>query len=456
MQVQSGKEKYDVVQSWLDTVAYSHSNSSNTEQLYRRALTNFLEFIEQTPQKVLTNYEKMSDREFRRLYAQYLKSWLSSLRRNDYADITVTVMVSAVKSFFKYSDLPLGYVPVGSMRVKFHNRDITKEEIAKIFEVSRPRERAFYCMMAQTGLRPDTLCHLKMKHIEPDFSKGVLPCKVDIPQEIAKGKYRSYFSFMAEESVKHLKAYLATKPKLQLEDYLFTKQGYPNKMANPKSMSKHFAGTIEKLKQKGLMDFKQEQKGKPRSVRLYSLRKFFRKYAHQAGFEFVQFWMGHLVSEGQEEHYRPRDIEFHRRLYSEKSMPFLRIATATPSETAKLIEELREQLAERNEELNVLRETAEKLQPLLSFINGFESEEKLQRFLDLLKSSSVISFPEADTVLHRMEVSDEEKEWLTRTAEELGISEDDVIKGAMSFYLKHLKKKQNTSEEKSSKKKPED
>ncbi len=88
--------------------------------------------------------------------------------------------------------------------------------------------------------------------------------------------------------------------------------------------------------------------GKPSELRLYSLRKFFRKHAGQAGFENVQFWMGHVVQAGQEEHYRPRDVEFHRKLYAEKAMSFLRLEQPTPTETEKVIEDLRAQLAERN------------------------------------------------------------------------------------------------------------
>jgi hypothetical protein len=120
-------------------------------------------------------------------------------------------------------------------------------------------------------------------------------------------------------------------------------------------MSHVFRRTVNRLR-KGVMNFVREGKGKPAEVRLYNFRKWFRKQAHQAGFEIVQFWMGHIVVEGVDEHYRPKDVEFHRKLYAEKAMSFLRIEQATPTETDKVIqkqaeeiEELKRKLAETDE-----------------------------------------------------------------------------------------------------------
>jgi len=361
-------EKHDVVKAWLNNVAYSHSKSRHTENLYNRAIRLFCSYIDLTPQQILEEYEKMTDRQFRRKYAQYLRGYISQYYESGLALNTVNVRVSAIRSFFKYNDLPLGYVPLAKPRVTFHNRDITKEEIIKILEVSRPRDRAFFCIMAQSGLRPATLCNLRLKHIEPEFSKGIPPCKIDVPQDLAKGKYREYFTFMGDESSKYLQTFLDTRPNINSESYLFTVHGLEKK-ADPKSFSQIFARTIEKLKAKGLIEFEQKQKGKPRTVRLYNLRKFFRKYANQAGFEFVQFWMGHIVKAGVDEHYRPKDVEFHRQLYKEKAMPYLRLETKTPGETEQTIKELRSKLEQRNHEYQKI---AERLKSLEDFVNSPE------------------------------------------------------------------------------------
>jgi len=336
--------KFNVVQNWIDNVAYSHSKSKGTEYNYRHYLNVFCDFIEKTPELILEEYERMTDREFRRKYARYIRALIGELSSQEYAICTIRMIVTCIKSFFKYNDLPLGHIPIARTRITFHNRDITKEEIVKILEISRPRDKAFFCMMAQTGLRPDTLSRLRLKHIQPDFEKGIIPCKIDVPQDIAKGKYKSYLTFMGKESVKHLQRYLNTR-QIAPEHYLFTSHG-TEKQLDSKSMSHIFRRAIITLRQKGIMNFEQKQKGKPSNVRLYNLRKYFRKMATPAGFEFVQFWMGHMVNEGQDEHYRPKDVEFHRRLYKEKVMPFLRLETSTPTETEQTIVELRNQITE--------------------------------------------------------------------------------------------------------------
>ena len=377
-------KKFDVVQSWINNVAYSHSKSKNTEYKYKHYLKAFCEYIDKTPDQILEEYENTSDRQFRRKYAQYLRALISQQIKEGYAPTSIRSMVGSIKSFFRYSDLPLGHVPMGRETIIYHNRDISKEEVVNILEISRPRDKAFFCMMAQSGLRPDTLCSLRKKHIEPEFSKGIIPCKVEVPQDIAKGEYRSYFTFMGEESVKYLKAYLATRSGIDPEDYLFASHG-TDKRANPKSFSRIFARAIQKLKEKGIMEFERGPEGKPSEVRLYNLRKFFRKYANQAGFENVQFWMGHIVKEGQEEHYRPKDVEYYRQLYAEKAMPFLRLETATPSETDKImsmqdqkIKSLEKQVTERDKQLADLRREVAELRRIVKVLDDPVLIEKLR------------------------------------------------------------------------------
>lgn len=363
--------KFDIVEAWINNVAYSHSKSKNTPYQYRLAFKMFCDFIGKTPESILAEGESMGDRQFRRTYAQYLRAFIGELSNREFASGTITTRIGSIMSFFKYNDLPLAFVPMSKSKITFHNRDITREETQAILAICGPRDKAFFCTMAQTGLRPETLCNLKLKHVEPDFSKGIIPCKITIPQELAKGQYRAYFTFMGEESVKYLKSYFATRPGIGMEDYLFTLHG-TNKQANGKSLSKIFAERLRKLREKGSIDY-ELRVGKPSELRLYTLRKFFRKYANQAGFEYVQFWMGHIVHTGDEENYRPLDPEFHRQLYREKAMPFLRFESATPSEFEKAmkekdqkIEQLQGSLEDERAEIGNVKQRVRRLENLIT------------------------------------------------------------------------------------------
>jgi integrase len=402
----SKMEKFNVVQAWIDNVAYSHSKSENTGVEYQRLLRNFCDFIGKTPQQILDDYEDMRDRDYRRKYAQYVRALVSKMQNEGYAPNSIKNQVSVVQSFFKYNDLPLGHVPIGRKKIVYHNRDITKEEIQTILEVSRPRDKAFFCMMAQSGLRPDTLCSLRIKHIEPEFSKGIIPCKIEVPEELAKGEFGAYFTFMGEESVKYLKAYLATRPNIGPEDYLFASHG-TDKRTNPKSVSSLFMRSIEKLKAKGIMEFEQKQKNKPRTVRLYNLRKYFRKEAGKAGIEYVNFWMGHKTDyqashiPSSDVHYFSReDVEFQRQLYAEKAMPHLRLETRTPDEREVEIVELRKQLEERDKKMETLEEKLKNMEDHMKNVDIWygvienlkkqnvtdEGQKELIEFVDFVRS----------------------------------------------------------------------
>jgi len=288
-----------------------------------------------------------------------------------YSPSTVVNSATTVKSFFKYNDLPLGHVPVGKRRIVFHNRDITGEEVVEILKVSRPRDRAFYCMMAQSGLRPDTLCSLKLKHVESiqDIVKGE-PCCIEVPEEISKGAFGAYFTFMGEESVKYLRSYLLKKPNIGPEDLLFTSHG-SDKPLNTKSISGIFVRVLEKLKEAGKIDFEQTQTGKPRNVRLYNLRKFFRKQAGHAAIEYVNFWMGHKTDykakhiPASDTHYFSReDVEVQRQLYKEKAMPHLRLETPTATEHDKIIQQQAEEIERLKARLNNVEPDVELLNKL--------------------------------------------------------------------------------------------
>jgi hypothetical protein len=286
-------------------------------------------------------------------------------------------MVRAIKSFFKYNDLPLGMIPQARDGIVFHNRDITKEEITQIMAQSRPREKAFFAVMAQSGLRPHTIKQLKLKNFE-SFDK--IPCKIEVPKEITKGKYGSYATFIGPEAIKYLKQYFATRTNLSLDSLVFCSHDDPAKPVNVKDVSRAFRMAARKLEKSGALDF-EIRKGKPSELRFYTLRKFFRKFANQMGFEHVNYMMGH-TTRGSDPSYTPKDPEFYRDLYKEKAMPFLRLEAATPTETERTIEKLKEQISNKDQKLQELEQKIMKFEPLLELLSNTHNLERLLKDLE--------------------------------------------------------------------------
>lgn len=379
-------KKINYVTVWLDTVAASYSGSQKTRETYASQFNAFLGFIEASAEEILEDYNTMTEKAFRRKYATMLKAWLSALHNESYSPYTVAGHIRTVKSFFKYNDLPLGFIPSTRRKVLYHNRDMERKEIQQIIRASRPRERAFYTMMAQTGLRPSTLCSLQKQHLEPDFTAKTIPCCIKIPEKLAKGKFGSHFTFMGEEAVEALRGYFATRTQEMKEDSpVFSMYGkHEGQPCDRQTFTNIFRQKLNALKKKGLIDFKRLQIGKPAELRLYNLRKFFRKYAGQAGVEYVNFWMGHktnykapYIPASDEYYFNREDVEFHRKIYAEKAMPFLRIEEPTPTETDKVIRVQQKKIEELEGQLQTVKPLAEAVATM--------SPEDLKALIEFIK-----------------------------------------------------------------------
>lgn len=414
-------KRLDLVDDWLNLVAYSHSQSKATYEQYKRVWAKFSAFMSKSADDTKEDYDASDDRTFKTKYAQYVRAWIAQLAKEGLTNTSIKTYVGIISSFFHYNDMPLGLIPQAQSGIVFHNRDITKEEIIQIMALTKIREKAFFAVMAQSGLRPHTIAQLKLKNLE-SFDK--IQCKIEVPKEITKGKFGSYVTFIGPEAIKYVKQYLSTRTNPATDSLLFCAHDDPRKPVSVKDMSRAFRLAARKLEQSGAIDFEVRQ-GKPSELRFYSLRKFFRKQAHQMGFENVNYLMGHVVR-GSDANYRPQDPEFYRKLYVEKALPFLRLETATPIESEKQIEELRQQISQKDEEIQGLKQNMTKLQPLIEFVNGFQDPNALKLFLDLLKTSERIDFPDHGTFM-KIDLPEEMSKRIDAIAAERGITRQEAI-----------------------------
>lgn len=340
----------DLIKIWLDSVGMSHSDSKYTRFAYRKYMEEFCKYAETTPQQIYEEYQAGNERLFRQKYGMILKAWQGELSKT-YTLSTAANYVIAVESFFKYTDLPLGFIPKARRDVVYHNRDIMKEEIQAIIQAARPRERAFFAFMAQSGLRPETISKLQFKDLELDSGKA--PCLVKVGKEKTKGKFGAYFSFVGEDALAYLKQYLATRSKESLtpDSYVFTDARGDGKSSIGVSQPSHVFQTLaRKLKASGKLQYEVRDGGKPSELRMYTLRKYFRNQTVM-GSDTVNFMMGHRIG-GSDDHYFSREnIENKRKLYAEKAMPFLRLESATPTEMEKTIEAQAQEIKELRETL---------------------------------------------------------------------------------------------------------
>lgn len=350
--------KIDPVEIWLSKVEKRHSRNDYTERNYRWQLDRFCDFVGSNPMRIVEEWKAAKyDLKAREHYIDELLEktdvYEHHLGKQGLCKNTIRTYLAGVQSFFKYMRIPVE-VDVYPGKPAFHNRDVTKEELKQILDNSTPRDRAFYLMMIQSGLRPITLTRLTYAQIKTDFEAERIPCLIDVLRNLNKGEYTKHFSFMGQNAVDALKAYFHSRGTPSYNERIFVG------VKSAAAFSMRFGYYVRKL---GLIRKEDMRPGrKPQVLRLYCLRKYFRKMAGAAGQDFAKFWMGETL--GVDDHYFSRDPEHHREIYEKKAMPLLRIIESSALETEQTIMELRSQLAALREEL----QKRPKLDPLLQEI----------------------------------------------------------------------------------------
>ena len=257
-----------------------------------------------------------------------------------YAPLTVNHFINTVISYLHAFDIPVKTIKIKHAYVKYHNRDITKEEIREILQHSHVRNRAAYLMLYESGMRPATLTKLKWRHIKEEFLGHKMPMKIDLPAAILKCRISERWTFIGEEGFEALKRYLTTRFPLKEDDYVFEREKPLSGQLGRSALSQAFNKMVKKL---GLAEPVGPQGKKPKAVRLYCLKKAFKKF-HSADGDYKKFWMGRSDTST---HYVSRDLEYHRQLYAQG---YENLRLQKPSIDAETIAKLtRENLALKEE-----------------------------------------------------------------------------------------------------------
>ena len=311
-------EDYKTVEIWIKKAC----GSENTIPRYLGIFRDFLEYCEENPDEIIKEWKAVRyDWKERQ---RFIDKWTEEIE-NFYilledASKTKHNKAYVAISFFKHHKIPIDDVDIPkNSYITYHNRDMTKEEIRKVLEHSGLRERTFDLMMSESGLRPNTLVQLKYRDIREDFEANRIPMKINIRPEILKDRIEGRFTFIGIDAFNSLKEYLSTR-NIGDDDYIFQKKSsrYNTEYICPEAFSTYFSRIIRKI---GLRDIETEY-GKPKRIRLYCLRKYFRNNMKIQDTNFREFWMCHRFDS--DEHYITLDTEKHREEYT-KGYEYLRI-----------------------------------------------------------------------------------------------------------------------------------
>jgi len=284
-------------------------------------------------------YDLRSREEFLDEWTERLEAFIYKKSQN-LTPLTRNTKMGILVSFFKANKIPVNPEYEKHPYVKYHNRDLKREEIRRVLQNADKRDRTFFLMMVESGLRPNTLVQLRYKHIKKEFEANRVPMMIELPSELLKDRVEARWTFLGEDAFKALKEYLKPRMPLKNEDLIFTPERSDMKhpFLSPQTFSNKFRKIASKL---GFAEI--EETGKPRKVRLYGLRKYFMNNVRYEGFDhtFKEFWMGHTNTQT---HYVSRDPERHRKEYAEAYENLRIYKTEHSEEQANRIDLLEEDL----------------------------------------------------------------------------------------------------------------
>jgi hypothetical protein len=353
---------------WVEDWMAACAESPQTRRHYKFCLSHWVEFCRARFGKdALSMVEGW--RAVKRLTENERECWLEEWQdvvrsfntwmKPKFAPMTCKNLMSTLKSFCRYWNIPLTVDLPNRPCVIYHNRDLTREEIKQLTSFASARDRVIYIVMVESGLRVGTAVRVKYWQIKEEFEKGRVPMRIVLPASEVKDRVGDRWAFIGDEGYAALKEYLARRMPLTDNSFVFAseKQGKViGDQFSPASVSTKFNRLVQKLG----IDKSTGHAGKPKKVRLHGLRKYFRNNMRCES-SFREFWMGHTL--GVDEHYITRDIERHREEYT-RGYEYLRLGTTNPTETLKQIEELRQENVRLKDELTKLQRTVPSMDDL--------------------------------------------------------------------------------------------
>ena len=378
------------------------SVSEGTRLQYVAAVKDFSDFMGMPPSECVGFLSGLSEEEATekvvdwivdakdRLAPKTCRNWLNGvrvwLRENRVRNIDWEEVRDSFRSY------------VGKVRTLVNRDAVRKEEIVKILQAAKLRERALICFAASSGLRVgDTVVNLKLKHIKDDLWDESLTCyMVEVPGEVTKENL-PHITFISAEAAQYLRAYLKQRElkgeEITPESFLFvTFDGRPIAAATVRNIWGRLCAKAgidrKKVAIKGKRKFRHSpllKRGYLYNVRVHSLRKYFKTACSVAGVDRMasEAMMGHSLSSfGIESVYDfcVANLEWLRTQY-QLVLPAVTFLSEPPSVKSIVEGEMKRKLEEYETEIRALRELLNVRTARLSEYEAKLAELERERYL---------------------------------------------------------------------------
>ncbi len=433
------------VKEFLDSVA-----KDKTKTTYEIGINRFCEWFKRNPEEVLNlRKQDLTQRPgedlitYRNRAARFekeIEAYHSHLLKQGYKTNSARTLTGGIRQLFRYYQMPVrmrsgSRVNRGAKTTR--NFLLRIDHVRRMYKVADLRERVILTLATDLGLRIGDFLNIRKQDLpplnqEPPISFNLMTGKEEV---IAYG-------FLSEESVEQLKLYLPTLPKDN--PYLFPSNG-----------SGHLSDEwINELLRKTVIKAGIETKSK--HLTFHCFRKMFLSSSIDSGVGLTagKKMCGKSIAQSDDTYLTT--VKLREKFKQLKK--FLRIRETVSLENHEKVEafrsivtKLQQELSEQKlitqtvteeslkikKELQILNDIINPLQPMLEFVNSFESADAMIEFLQAIEERSATARQRVETMAEPIKMA---REIFKETIRDIMRKETQRVK-------RHLSKKTGITQE---------
>lgn len=393
------EEDEDLLDHWF----LIRNLSTGTQESYRIAIRDYSKIIGKNPKDLIDEAEEEEDagmRPRKRKVTHYLLKFKKHLENKGIAPGTLSLYVSAVRSFYKAFDITLPEIKLDQGDIgleKNIGKRLTRNDLHKLISAANHRERALIYLMTLTGMGQQEARDLKIKKLlnsagaevdmELENVYDLFKHENQILREVLtleitrkKSKIRHH-TFLPPEATREILSYLKERcygrnekvRVINIDDYIFV-----NNVGNQLSRD----SIVTNFRRIGQQAGFQKEDGAYSFWRSHALRKYFiSNIINKIGEKIIADYMaGHKINNQDRTYWQanPDDLKQHYL----KALPYLSIDEAkirdyTTKEFEEIMEDSKHQEAEIIKMKNQMKIMQEMITPALKKNNKPEKTEEL-------------------------------------------------------------------------------
>lgn len=342
------------VKYWMDSLK-SKGGPHSTKYVWKHHLKRFCDWIGKTPDQLIEERKahlKSEDQRVNHQAEMQVKKFIKHLEEEGLSPNTRRSYFMAIRNFYQRNYVELHFFRgdgPGNQTVMEGRRAASKEDIARMVEVSNPRVRALIFFIKDTGLAESDVVKLKLKDLPVKEVAEIFMLEAPVPLILNRKKTgRRTITFIGQESLRALKTTLRMRergsPEIKIRRYgrYEVKGGVPPEQLTLESpLFRSYGKFLHTLKAKGPVRHLRAhtisviirkaailaEVWKP-GFSAHALRRFFQTSLETSGMNpnWIKKMMGHALG-GSEAPYSQPETEMLRDAYR-KSYKHLAISEA--------------------------------------------------------------------------------------------------------------------------------